>query len=57
MLKEKNEKTYFWGKITGEENDYFIAMGVNFKNHYEFPEKKILLLHKQIRIFTFARNI
>ena len=40
MLKEKNEKTYFWGKITAEESDYFIAMGVNFKNHYEFPEKK-----------------
>jgi radial spoke head protein 9 len=38
--KEKNEKLYFWGKITGEDSDYFIAIGVNFKGHYEFPEKK-----------------
>ena len=39
MLKTKNEALYFWGKITGEDSDYYIAMGVNYKGHYEFPEK------------------
>lgn len=36
----KDEELYFWGKITGEESDYYIALGINFSNHYEFPEKK-----------------
>lgn len=35
----KVERLYFWGKIAGEESDYYIALGVNFKSHYEFPEK------------------
>ena len=40
MIKTKNEALYFWGKITGEDSDYYIALGVNYKGHYEFPEKK-----------------
>ena len=40
MAKEKPEKLFFWGKIFGEESDYYIALAVNFKDHYEFPEKK-----------------
>lgn len=39
MIKTKNEALYFWGKITGEDSDYYIALGVNYKGHYEFPEK------------------
>lgn len=46
MVKTKNEQLYFWGKISAEENDYYIAMGVNYKGHYEFPEK----------IFYFSTN-
>lgn len=38
--KEKVEQLYFWGKITGETSDYYVAIGVNFTGHYEFPEKK-----------------
>lgn len=30
---------FFWGKIIGEENDYFIAYGINFEGHYGFPKK------------------
>ena len=29
----------FWGKITGEDSDYYIAQGLNYTGHYEFPEK------------------
>lgn len=35
----KTEELWFWGKIIGLESDYFVALGVNYKNHYEFPEK------------------
>jgi radial spoke head protein 9 len=38
--KEKDEQLNFWGKITGEEGNYYIALGLNYTNHYEFPEKK-----------------
>ena len=38
-LSTKHEELYFWGKINGEENDYFIAFGINFKNNYGFPKK------------------
>ncbi|MCQ2817286.1 MAG: hypothetical protein MJ252_08485, partial [archaeon] len=40
MAKEKPEHLYFWGKITGEESDYYIAVGINFTGHYAFPQKK-----------------
>jgi len=30
----------FWGKITGINADYYIALGVDYRNHYEFPEKR-----------------
>jgi len=38
-LATKHEELYFWGKITGEENDYFISFGINFRNNYGFPKK------------------
>ena len=38
-LKTKHEELFFWGKIIGEENDYFIAYGINFEGHYGFPKK------------------
>lgn len=39
MAKTKNELLQFWGKITGEDSDYYIAVGINFTGHYGFPEK------------------
>jgi radial spoke head protein 9 len=30
----------FWGRITGVKADYYVAMGVCYKDRYEFPEKK-----------------
>ena len=35
----KVEQLNFWGKIMGEESDYYIAQGFNYTGHYEFPEK------------------
>lgn len=37
--REKVEQLYFWGKLSAETCDYYIAVGVNFTGHYEFPEK------------------
>ena len=33
------EELLFWGKFIGTKNDYYIAVGLNYANHYEFPEK------------------
>ena len=33
------EEVLFWGKITGTKADYFIALLINYKGHFEFPKK------------------
>ena len=33
------EELVFWGKIEGIKNDYYISMGLQFRNMYEFPVK------------------
>ena len=35
----ETEELVFWGKIEGIKNDYFLAMGLQFRNMYEFPVK------------------
>lgn len=37
--RQECEEVCFWGKITGLKNDYYIAMGLRFKDMYEFPVK------------------
>lgn len=34
------DELLFWGRISGLKADYYIAMGVCYKDHYEFPNKK-----------------
>jgi hypothetical protein len=34
------DEVLFWGKITGLEADYYIALAVTFKGKYEFPQKQ-----------------
>ena len=34
------EEVLFWGKIQALQNDYYIALGLNYKGHYEFPQKQ-----------------
>ena len=38
--EKKFEELFFWGKIIGEENDYFICYGINFEGRYGFPGKE-----------------
>ena len=35
----ETDELVFWGKIEGIKNDYYIAMGLQFRNMYEFPVK------------------
>ena len=35
----ESEELVFWGKIEGIKADYYIAMGLTFRNMYEFPVK------------------
>lgn len=37
---QKFEQILFWGKIEGIEKDYYVALGLNFREQYEFPAKK-----------------
>ncbi len=34
------DEVLFWGKITGQKEDYYIAMCIWFKEKYEFPDKQ-----------------
>ena len=54
--KEKVEQLNFWGKITGEEGNYYIALGLNYTNHYEFPEKNIITLHQHLSSKFFLKH-
>ena len=46
-----HEVLQFWGKISGEDADYFIALGINFTNHFEFPQK--VFYYATSTTFTF----
>lgn len=39
LARVETEELQFWGKIEGIKNDYYIAVGLQFKNMYEFPVK------------------
>ena len=39
-LETKAEELLFWGKVTGLERDYYIAMTVNYTGHYQMAKKK-----------------
>jgi len=45
------DELLFWGKIIGLQRDYFIAMGVIYKERYEFPEKKFYYASSQDFVF------
>jgi len=34
------DELLFWGKVTGIDNDYYLAVSLTFKGQYEFPLKK-----------------
>ena len=33
------DELMFWGRVTGNEANYYIAVGVKYKDSYEFPKK------------------
>lgn len=35
-----SDQLLFWGKIITTGQPYYIAVGVDFKDHYAFPHKK-----------------
>ena len=37
--RAKCDELVFWGKVCGLNNDYYIAVGVTYKDMYEFPNK------------------
>ena len=46
------EEVLFWGKILGTKNDYFIALLINYKGHYEFPIKTFYYASSTTLVFT-----
>jgi len=34
------EELLFWGRVSGNNGDYFIAIGLTFNEQFEFPSKK-----------------
>jgi radial spoke head protein 9 len=34
------EELLFWGRISAAKCDYYIALGLQYSDRYEFPEKK-----------------
>lgn len=46
------EEVLFWGKIFGIKNDYYIALLVNYKGHYEFPVKSFYYTTSTTWVFT-----
>jgi len=35
-----HDEILFWGRIRGVQNDYYIALGLNYKSYFNFPLKK-----------------
>jgi radial spoke head protein 9 len=40
------EELMFWGRVTTDSGHYYVAMGINYKGRYEFPEKKFYWCNK-----------
>ena len=44
LMKLQESKDFdellFWGRIKGLQHDYYIALGIAYKGHYNFPVKK-----------------
>lgn len=54
---EDFEEVLFWGKISGVTRDYFIAMAINYKGHYEFPWKRYFWCNNVTWEFAELPNI
>lgn len=48
----KSDEMWFWGKITGVEKDYYIALAIFFREHYLFPKKKFYFCNSSNFVFS-----
>jgi len=39
-VNEKFDKVHFWGRICGLDKDYYIIVGIRFKDRINFPERQ-----------------
>lgn len=46
---EEFDQIVFWGKIEGIAKDYYLALGLKFKNQYEFPLKKFFWCNDEFK--------
>jgi radial spoke head protein 9 len=51
-LDIKSDEMWFWGKITGVEKDYYIAVALFFREHYQFPGRKFFFCNSSNFIFS-----
>lgn len=49
----KADELMFWGKVTGVQNDYYIAVSITYKNMYEFPQKVFYYTLSNVKGFAF----
>lgn len=49
---ENFEEVLLWGKIKGTAKDYYIALALNYKGHYEFPHKRFFWCTSQNWTFS-----
>ena len=40
------EELLFWGRVSAAKGDYYIALGICYRERYEFPEKKFFWCSK-----------
>ena len=55
--EEDFEELLFWGRISGSQKDYYIAMGVTYTSQYEFPTKTFYLASSSDMVFRQFREI
>ena len=51
------EELLFWGRISGINGDYYIAMGVTYTRQYEFPTKTFFFASSRDFVFRKFRDI
>ena len=50
------EELLFWGRVSGTNADYYVAMGVTYKHQYEFPTKTFYFASSNDFVFRAFRD-
>jgi len=54
---EDFEELLFWGRVSGTDKDYYIAMGVTYSKQYEFPTKSFYFATSADMVFKKFRDL